>query len=180
MTSYRRNFIPGATYFFTVNLANRRLPLLIENVGELRHAFRYARLRHPFAIDAIVILPDHLHAVWTLPQGDADFATRWRLIKSAFSRRISADEQVTPSRAHKGERGIWQRRYWEHTVRDEQDYVRHVDYIHFNPVKHNHVEDVSQWPYSTFHRFVKLGLYPENWAIKSRDEEVAFGERASR
>ena len=160
MTSYRRNIVPGATYFFTVNIADRRLPLLTNNIGMLRNAIRYTRLRHPFAIDAIVILPDHLHAIWTLPQGDADFATRWRLIKSAFSRSLSADELVTPSRFRKGERGIWQRRYWEHTMRDERDYVRHVDYIHFNPVKHGHVGDVSRWPHSSFHRYVRLGLYP--------------------
>jgi putative transposase len=180
MTGYRRNFVPGATYFFTVNLAERRLPLLTDNIGSLRAAFRQTRSRHPFTIDAIVILPDHLHAIWTLPPEDADFAARWRLIKSAFSRSLPAEEVVTPSRCRKGERGIWQRRYWEHTLRDEQDYVRHIDYIHFNPVKHGHVADVRKWPYSSFHRFVRLGLYPENWAAERRDEEAAFGEGESR
>jgi putative transposase len=111
MTNYRRNFLPGGSFFFTVNLADRRLPLLTEHVGVLRSAFRYARRRHPFAIGAIVVLPDHLHAIWTLPEGDCDFAVRWRLIKSAFSRALPRRETVSSSRAGKGERGIWQRRY---------------------------------------------------------------------
>jgi putative transposase len=177
MTSYRRNFVPGATYFFTVNLAERRLPLLTDNIAALRRAFRYTRSRHPFAIDAIVILPDHLHAIWTLPQGDADFAARWRLTKSAFSRSLPANELVTPSRSRKGRARHLAGRYWEHTLRDEQDYLRHIDYIHFNPVKHGHVEDAGKWPYSSFHRFVRLGLCPENWVAARRDEEAAFGER---
>jgi putative transposase len=136
MTSYRRNFLPGATYFFTVNLADRRSRLLTEKIDMLRAAFRYARDRHPFTVDAIVILPDHLHAMWTLPEGDADFPLRWRLIKSSFSRALPQGEETTTSRFRRGERGIWQRRYWEHTLRDENDFERHADYIHFNPVKH--------------------------------------------
>ena len=136
MTSYRRNFIPGGCFFFTVNLAARGLRLLTEYVETLRAAFRETRQRHPFTIDAVVVLPDHLHAVWTLPDGDRDFSTRWRLIKSTFSRRIAPGEAVSTSRAAKDDRGIWQRRYWEHTIRDEDDLVRHIDYIHINPVKH--------------------------------------------
>ena len=116
MTAYRRNFIPGGCFFFTVNLADRRLRLLTEHVEALRSAFRETRQRHPFATDAVVVLPDHLHAVWTLPEGDRDFATRWRLIKSKFSRNIAAGEPISASRAAKSERGIWQRRYWEHTI----------------------------------------------------------------
>jgi putative transposase len=180
MTGYRRNFVPGATYFFTVNLADRRLSLLTDNIVALRSAFHYTRSRHPFAIDAIVVLPDHLHAIWTLPQGDADFAVRWRLVKSTFSRCLRPDELVTPSRSRKRERGIWQRRYWEHTLRDERDYTRHVDYIHFNPVKHRYVEDARKWPYSSFHRFVRLGLYPESWGVEVGDADTVFGERAPR
>ncbi len=139
MTEYRRNFLPGASYFYTVNLADRRSQLLVHYIGLLRSAFRYARGRHPFTIEAIVVLPDHLHAIWTLPDGDADFALRWRLIKSVFSRGLPSGEYISQSRGGKGERGIWQRRYWEHTLRDEQDLVRHVDYIQFNPVKHGYV-----------------------------------------
>jgi putative transposase len=174
MTSYRRNFIPGGTFFFTVNLAQRWSRGLVDNIALLRHAFRDTRLRHPFAIDAIVVLPDHLHAVWTLPEGDADFVLRWRQIKSAFARGLPPGERVAASRAEKGERGIWQRRYWEHTVRDEGDLARHIDYIHFNPVKHGHVGRVSAWPYSSFHRMVRLGILPEDWA--GDVGEGSFGE----
>jgi putative transposase len=179
MTNYRRNFVPGGSYFFTVNLADRRLHLLTENIGELRAAFRYTRERHPFTIDAIVVLPDHLHAVWTLPEDDRDFALRWRLIKSAFSRGMPAVEQISESRVAKGERGIWQRRYWEHTLRDEDDVVRHVDYIHFNPLKHGYVSRVKDWHYSSFHRMVRLGIYPGDWAGNVDDDGALFGERQS-
>ena len=136
MTSYRRNFVQGGSFFFTVNLADRRQRLLVDHVDLLRRAFFETRRQHQFVIEAIVVLPDHLHAIWTLPVGDGDFALRWRLIKAAFSRRLPATEAVSASRLEKGERGIWQRRYWEHTLRDENDYSRHIDYIHFNPVKH--------------------------------------------
>src|SRR5262245_34730264 len=118
MTSYRRNFVPGGSFFFTVNLADRRHSLLTANVDLLPAALREIRQRHPFSIDAIVVLPDHLHTVWTMPEGDADFSTRWRQIKSAFSRNLTAGEAVSASRAGRAERGIWQRRYWEHTIRD--------------------------------------------------------------
>jgi putative transposase len=177
MTDYRRNFVPGGSYFFTVNLEDRRLRLLTEHIDVLRAAFRYVRGRHPFTIDSIVILPDHLHAIWTLPDGDADFATRWRMIKSAFSRGLPAGEEISKSRAAKGERGVWQRRYWEHTLRDEDDYAGHMDYIHFNPVKHGHVTRVRDWPHSSFHRMVKLGIYPEDWAGDISETGHDFGER---
>jgi putative transposase len=177
MTNYRRNFLPGASYFFTVNLADRRLRLLTEHIGALRSAFRETRTRHGFTIDAIVVLPDHLHAIWTLPEGDADFALRWRLIKSAFSRALPGGERVSQSRAEKGERGIWQRRYWEHTLRDEADFARHVDYVHFNPVKHGHVTRVLNWPHSSFHRMVRLGICPPDWAGDAEASSAGFGER---
>ena len=180
MTDYRRNFRAGACFFFTVNLADRRLRLLTEHVEELRTAFRETRQRHPFTIDAMVVLPDHLHAIWTLPEGDADFATRWRLIKSTFSRGFGAGERISNSRAAKGERGIWQRRYWEHTIRDEYDFDRHIDYIHINPVKHGLVTRVSDWPHSSFHRMVKLGIYPEDWAGDLAELGANFGERLAR
>jgi len=121
--------------------------------------------------------PTILHAVWTLPEGNADFATRWRLIKTSFSRRFAAGEAVSGSRAAKGERGIWQRRYWEHTIRDEKDFERHIDYVHINPVKHGLVTQVREWPYSSFHRMVKLGIYPEDWAGDASSHDGAFGER---
>jgi putative transposase len=177
MTDYRRNFLPGATYFFTVNLAERRSPILTDNIDLLRGAFRDVRRIHPFAIDAIAILPDHLHALWTLPEGDANFPVRWRLIKAGFSRGLPREELVSASRLRKGERGVWQRRYWEHTIRDEADFARHADYIHFNPVKHGLVARVRDWAFSSFHRMVRLGVYPEDWA-GGRDEAAgSFGER---
>ena len=177
MTNCRRNVVPGGSFFFTVNLADRRQQLLTEHIGYLRAAFRYARMRHPFSVDAFVVLPDHLHAIWTLPEGDAEFATRWRLIKSAFSRSLPIGEAVSRSRAAKSERGIWQRRYWEHTLRDEDDFARHVDYIHFNPVKHGHAKRVQDWPYSSFHRMVRRGVFSADWAGDVRAECVEFGER---
>jgi REP-associated tyrosine transposase len=177
VTNYRRNFIPGGNYFFTVNLVDRRSRLLTENLGLLRSAFRYARDRHPFTIDAVVVLPDHLHTIWSLPEGDCDFALRWRLIKSVFSRELPRGEPIPESRSNKGERGIWQRRYWEHTLRDERDLERHVDYIHFNPVKHGLVGRVRDWPYSSFHRYVRQGVLPEDWAGNMDENDAAFGER---
>jgi putative transposase len=179
MTSYRRNFLAGGSFFFTVNLLDRRLRLLTEHIDQLRAAFRATRRRHLFTIEAIVVLPDHLHAVWTLPDGDADFAMRWRLIKSTFSRNLATDEAISTSRLAKGERGIWQRRYWEHTIRDEDDLARHIDYIHINPVKHGLVTRVRDWPYSSFHRMVKLGVYPQDWAGDvSQLGDGFFGERS--
>jgi putative transposase len=177
MTNYRRNFVPGGTYFFTVNLADRRMALLICHIAVLRRAFRVVRARHPFGIDAVVVLPDHLHCVWTLADDDHAYARRWRLIKSTFSRSLPGGEPLSQSRAAKGERGIWQRRYWEHTVRNEEDYASHLDYIHFNPVKHGYVSRVKDWPYSSFHRWVKLGIYPEDWGGDVKETGTEFGER---
>ena len=177
MTSYRRNFVSGGSYFFTLNLADRNQRLLTEHVDLLRAAFRYVHSRHPFTMDAIVVLPDHLHAIWTLPEGDCDFSMRWRLIESAFSRGLPQTERVSRSRAAKAERGVWQRRYWEHTLRDENDVARHTDYIHFNPVKHGYVSRVRDWQYSSFHRMVEQGLLPEDWAGDGNADGSQFGER---
>jgi putative transposase len=143
---------PGASYFFTVNLEDRHLRLLTDHIGLLRSSFCDTRARHPFTIDAIVVLPDHLHAIWTLPEGDADYATRWRQIKSAFSRALPHDEAISSSPLRKGERGVWRRRYWEHTLRDQDDFAALVDYTHFNPVKHAHAPEPDAWPYSSIHR----------------------------
>jgi len=164
MTDYRLCRIAGGTYFFTVNLAERNRTLLVEHVDVLREAFRAVKQAHPFMIDAIVVLPDHLHAVWTLPENDHDFSLRWRQIKSAFSRELDKGERVSQSRVAKGERGIWQRRFWEHAIRDDEDYRRHVDYVHFNPVKHGYVGQVVNWPYTSFHRYLRRGIYPKDWA----------------
>ena len=151
--------------------------MLTDYIEELRTAFSVTRTAHPFTTEAIVILPDHLHAIWVLPEGDNDFAARWRLIKSAFSRALPKGEWVSESRRSKGERGIWQRRYWEHTLRDERDFVAHADYIHFNPVKHGYVRRVRDWPYSSFHRMMRLGVYPDDWAGDANKDDTEFGER---
>ncbi len=177
MTNYRRNFIAGGTFFFTVNLANRSQRLLTDHIDDLRAAFRYVNARHPFTTDAIAILPDHLHAIWTLPAEDRDYPLRWRLIKTMFSRAVEQIEPVSNSRKIKGERGIWQRRYWEHTIKDEIDYARHVDYIHFNSVKHGCAPRVADWPHSSFHRFVRAGVLPADWAGINGADDANFGER---
>lgn len=164
MPDYRRNRIPGGTYFFTMNLLDRRSGLLVEHIDELREAVRMVRARHPFHIDGWVVLPEHMHCIWTLPEGDDDFPTRWKTIKTAFAKRIPKTETRSITRIVKGERGIWQRRYWEHTIRDELDYTRHMDYLHINPVKHRLVTCVADWPYSSFHKLVAAGIYPADWA----------------
>ena len=177
MPNYRRVWVPGGTYFFTVNLLERDRRLLVENIEALRTSFFQARMERPFEMLAIVILPDHLHCLWRLPPDDTDNATRWRHIKSAFSRALPTGERRSPRRMAKGERGIWQRRYWEHLIRDERDLVAHVDYIHINPVKHGHAIKVADWPYSSFHRYVRRGDLPLDWAGTPRDI-TGFGERA--
>lgn len=164
MTNYRRIYVPGATWFFTVNLVERKgNQLLVDRIDVLRESFIRVRTKHPYNIDAIVVLPDHLHCVLTLPSGDKDFSTRWGLIKSNFSRGIETGERISNSRAKRGERGIWQRRFWDHLIRDEADYQAHIDYIHWNPVKHGLVRCVADWKHSSFHKFVENGLYPLNW-----------------
>ena len=151
--------------------------MLVEHVASLRSAFKYVRTRHSFTVDAIVILPDHLHAVWTLPPDDSDFALRWRLIKTEFPRALLLNEHCSASRQTKHERGIWQRRYWEHLVRDEADLSRHVDYVHMNPVKHGLVTRLADWPHSSFHRYVRKGILPMDWAGDMALEENRYGER---
>ncbi|MEJ2567206.1 MAG: transposase [Gammaproteobacteria bacterium] len=167
MPRYRRSHVPGTTYFFTVN-TYRRQHLLThpEVLATLRTAFRTVRTQYPFRIDTLVALPDHLHTLWTRPPGDADYAVRWSLIKrqvSQSTRHLVVQAQTT-SRINRREIGFSQRRYWEHLIRDDADFERHVDYVHYNPVKHKLVEQVRDWPYSTFHRYVRLGLCPKDWA----------------
>jgi putative transposase len=175
VTDYRHNFLPGGSYFFTVNLAERRLALLAERIDLLRAAFRRVRAWHPFTIDAAVILPDHL--IWTWPEGDPDSPLRWRLIKSAFSHRLPGGERISASRAAKGERGIWQRRYWEHTLRDGNDLQRHLDYIHFNPAKPGmrSVRGIGRIPLSPLGQ--TRCLYPLDWAEDPGGETIGWGER---
>lgn len=169
---YRRADMTGGSYFFTVNLAEREKRLLIEHIDLLRAATRRVMSRHVFRIDAIVILPDHMHAIWTLPEGDADFATRWMLIKAGFSRGLPKGERVNASREKKRERGIWQRRYWEHLIRNEEDMARHVDYIHHNPVKHGYVDRAADWKYSSIHAHIRADKLTASWGA----EEGEYGE----
>ncbi len=168
MTNYRRNYVKGGTYFFTV-VTHQRRPLLTTPLGRtaLREAIVSVRHRRPFTLDAIVLLPDHLHAVWTLPPDDTDFSTRWRQIKTLFTRRWlnegGSETSQSLSRKIKGEHVIWQRRFFEHTCVDENDMKRCFDYLHVNPLKHKLVERVVDWPWSSFHRYVRLGEYSPDW-----------------
>jgi putative transposase len=161
---YRRAKVAGATYFITANLADRRATTLIDHVGLLREAVRRVKLRHPFEIDAMVVLPDHFHLLMTLPPDDANFSLRIGAIKSQFSRTQPKTETIHASREAKRERGIWQRRFWEHLIRDDRDYANHVDYIHINPVKHGYVKRAADWPHSSIHLFIERGLLDEQWA----------------
>ncbi len=175
---YRRADVAGGTYFFTVNLAERKRTLLVDFIDDLRDVMKKVKKSHPFHIDAMVILPDHLHAMWTLPVDDANYPMRWSLIKAGFSRRIPKEERRNPSRNTKGERGIWQRRYWEHLIRDERDYENHVEYIHYNPVKHGLVKHASEWPFSSFHRYVHNGKLQTTWGESYciREDRNQYGE----
>ena len=163
MADYRRAWIPGGTYFFTMVLADRRSRLLTEHVALLRAALIETCRSRPCRVDTIVVLPEHLHMVCTLPSGDTTYAARIAQMKASFSRGLARTEYISTSRLRRCERGIWQRRYWEHIIRDETDLKTHVDYVHFNPVKHGHVERVHQWRWSSFHRYVACGLLPADW-----------------
>lgn len=169
MSRYRRATATNASYFFTV-VTYRRQAILCDEVMRtaLRQAIETVRLARPFLIDAWVLLPDHLHCIWTMPEGDGDFSTRWMLIKREVSLTVREHYErsgwLTASRRKHRESTIWQRRFWEHQIRDEMDFSRHVDYLHFNPVKHGLSHRVRDWPYSTFHRYVNDGVYSEDWA----------------
>jgi putative transposase len=165
VSDYRRVWEGGGTYFFTVNLMKRvGNDLLTRHIDLLRNVVSAVRQRHPFVIHAWVVLPEHMHCVIELPASDAGFASRWRLIKAGFSKGLPTDEWRSEVRIRRGERGICQRRYWEHRVRDEADFHAHIDYVHINPMKHGLVARVVDWPYSTFHRLVAQGVYPADWA----------------
>ena len=164
MSEYRRFRVPGGTYFFTINLLRRcGNTLLVDCIDALRTAMREVRTQKPFHIDGWVVLPEHMHLIITLPPGDDDFSNRIKSLKIRFGKQIPFFEPRSAVRVARGERGIWQRRFWEHAIRDAVDYERHMDYLHFNPVKHGHVIRVADWPYSTFHRYVEKGLYAVDW-----------------
>ena len=176
MPRYRRAIIPGGTFFFTLAIANRSDDLLVREIDRLRRIYRSVQERHPFETIAVCILPDHLHAIWSLPENDTDFPRRWSLIKSGFTRGLNVSSPRSPRHIVKREKGIWQRRYWEHAIRDDLDFAHHVDYIHFNPVKHRLVTRVRDWPHSSFHRYVSRGELPEDWGGDMREIRGSFGE----
>ena len=168
MPNFRRSILPGGTFFFTVVAEQRARILCGEHARKiLGETLRECRVQWSFQIDAFVLLPDHLHALWTLPAGDADYSKRWAWIKKEFSKSWlsigGSEQEVGSSRTRRRRRGVWQRGFWEHTIKDEKDYARHFDYIHWNPVKHGLVEAVCDWPFSTFHRWVRQGVYSRGW-----------------
>jgi putative transposase len=171
MRRYIRACTPAATYFFTLTLQDRSARHLVDHIAEFRSCLAAVKAKHPFRIDAMVVLPEHLHALWTLPADDADFSTRWMLLKQSFTRRLHAsgalDNAAQRRRSQRGERNIWQRRFWEHRIRDAEDHARHVDYIHFNPVKHGWVLRARDWPYSSLHSYVRAGRLAEDWGISA-------------
>ena len=176
MSDYRRYFVPGGSYFFTINLLERRNNrMLVTQIDALREAVRKTKLERPFRMDGWVVLPEHMHLMITLPTDDTDFSNRIKAIKIRFNRAIPAIERRSDVRVAKGERGIWQRRFWEHVIRDERDFEKHLDYLHFNPVKHGHVARVQDWPHSTFHRWVERGVYSMDWA-RGDVTDVDIGE----
>lgn len=165
---YRRNYVPGGTFFFTVVTFKRRQFLCTPLARHhLRSALRVCRQRWPFCIDALVLLPDHLHTIWTLPPGDSDFSKRWGWFKKEFTQQYLAcgglEDGVSLGKHADGRRGIWQPKFWEHTCTDETEFAQLADYVHYNPVKHGLVRCPTDWPYSSFHRFVRMGAYPSDW-----------------
>lgn len=182
MSRYRRAHIQGGTYFFTLSTLRRQPVLTLPTVRTaLREAIQIARARYPFEILAWVLLPDHLHCIWTLPPDDADFGIRWSLIKRHVTQAANLKTTgiaVSQSRLARREGTLWQRRFWEHAIRDEEDLRRHVDYIHWNPVKHGLTQRVSDWPYSTYHRYVREGIYAADWGGFTEQAGQQFGESA--
>ena len=182
MSYYRRANQLGGTYFFTV-VTYRRQPFLCDDDVRMasRDAIERVRNRYDFQIDAWVLLPDHLHCIWTLPDGDADFSTRWSRIKRHVTQvcghRIARQDWMTRSKRIHRESTRWQRRFWEHPIRDEKDFRAHVDYIHYNPAKHGYVKRAVDWPYSSFHRYVKEGVYEMDWGMGYGDT-ISAGEPA--
>ena len=179
MPRYLRPKSVEGTFFFTVVTFDRRKILTLDISRQfLSNAITEVQTQYPFSLEAWVLLPDHIHAIWTLPDGDTDYSKRWGLIKAKFSKEgkafFHAAQSANPSRIKRREATIWQRRFWEHTIRDDADYGRHVDYIYYNPVKHGLVKHVRDWPHSSFHRYVREEFYPENWG-----EGVTFNQKDS-
>lgn len=174
--NYRRSRSKGGCYFLTINLSNRKQSLLTQHIKALRRSFRKVKDRHHFHLDAIVVLPDHIHMIMTLPPNDSNYSKRVMLFKTHFTRQIPRVESISPSRASKGERGIWQRRFWEHLIRDEEDYINHINYIHYNPVKHGYVDRPVDWQYSSIHKYIKDGVLQTSWGSTAPIISGQFGE----
>lgn len=174
MAIFRRNRQKGGMYFFTVTLHNRKSQVLTDHIDLLKTAFSGIKKEHPFSIQSIVILPEHLHTIWELPFGD-DYSTRWRKIKRLFTRQL-LERGARIEKNNRDEYFLWQKRYWEHTIRNAKDYERHVNYIHYNPVKHGLVQRVRDWPHSSFHAYLKQGLLPEHWGGDIKELGGDFGE----
>lgn len=174
LSDYRRCYVPGGSYFFTV-VTERRAGILANDVARdcLREAIRDCRRDLPFRVDALVMLPDHIHSIWTMPTDDCDYSKRWGIIKRHFTQTWLAlggvEQSVTASRLRYRRRGVWQPRFWEHALRDERDYQNHFDYLHFNPAKHGLVKNVVDWPYSSFHRWLSKGVYAADWGSRIED-----------
>ena len=173
MVQYRRSHVAGGTFFFTVNLRDRRRALLINHIDALRNIVRDVKAKLPFTIDAMVVLPDHWHAVWTLPPDDLAYSQRIRLIKAGFTKHLLR-EGVPIEKDASGEYKLWQKRFWEHTVHNDRDFETHVNYVHINPVKHGHVMRAVDWPHSTFHRYIEHGMLTPSWACAAPEGE--FGD----
>ena len=182
MPNYRRAYIPGGMFFFTL-VTNQRRPLFASTAAcsILGNCVREAKEKWPFDVVAMVLLPDHLHAIWSLPSGDCNYSLRWSWIKKEFTKRwlqvFSEEASISPGRQRERRRGIWQPRFWEHTIEDEEDFDRHFDYVHYNPVKHGLVRCPHEWPHSSFHRWVKAGVYPWHWACwNDRQQSLQFDD----
>ncbi|MBV07718.1 MAG: transposase [Rubinisphaera sp.] len=168
MPNYRRAHIPGATYFFTAKTENNATIFNSENsIIQLKQVIQETRKRWPFEIPAIVVLPDHIHTIWELPRDDSNFSIRWSWLKKELTKRYlkegGIEQPISLSRERNRRRGVWQRRYWEHVIKDEDDYEAHFDYIHWNPVKHGYVQCPSEWKYSLIHRWIERGIYDARW-----------------
>ena len=172
MSNYIRDKTQGGCYFLTFNLLDRKSSLLLTHIDKFRDAYAKTIQHHQFKLDAMVVLPDHVHIMITLPPNSDNYAVIVASIKSQFSRQINKTEAITLSRQAKRERGIWQRRFWEHRIRDDADYRQHMDYIHHNPVKHGYVTNPQNWQYSTLHKLIKKGVYPADWGTDENDKSI--------
>lgn len=171
MVHYRRYKVGGGTYFFTVVLADRKSTILTDYIDGFRSSLKRVQSLHPFTIHAIVVLPDHFHTIWEMPDDDDNFSIRMRLLKNLFTRHVAkAGHQMSLN--YRGEKNLWQRRFWEHVIRDELDFENHTNYIHYNPVKHGLVKHVVDWPYSSFHQYVRKGILTRNWGSYGRLDEI--------